>query len=204
MQRSSAPLEPTQVYSRTARVLHWSTVALLALQFPVGFAMTYRGNTLNLWDALTNAMYSGHKLGGIVILLVVLLRLLYRTTQGAPADEPTIEPWQRFVSHLTHWALYGLLLAAPLAGYIGISMFPALDIFGLFKLPAVAAPDKDAAQTAFLVHAWLVLLLAALIAMHVAAALYHYVVRKDDVLGRMIPGLLRRSRVEALVRPRPR
>lgn len=194
MQRPAAPRAPTQVYSGTARLLHWLTVALLALQFPIGLTMAYRGNVLNLWDALTGAMYSGHKLGGIVILIVVLLRLLYRTTQGAPADEPTLEPWQRLVSHLTHWALYGLLLAVPIVGYVGISMFPALDVFGLFTLPAVAAPDKQAAQTALVVHGWLALLLAALIAMHVAAALYHYLIRKDDVLGRMIPRLLRRSR----------
>ena len=194
MRRSSITPEPTQVYARPARLLHWLTVALLALQFPVGLYMTYRGNTLDIWDALTGALYSGHKLGGVTILLVVVLRLLYRLTQGVPAEEPTIEPWQRVVSHLTHWALYALLIAAPLAGYVGISMFPALDIFGLFNLPALAAPDKAGAQTAFLVHGWLVLLLGMLITLHVGAALYHYVVRKDDVLGRMIPRLLRRSR----------
>ena len=130
MRRTSITPEPTQVYARTARLLHWLTVALLALQVPVGLYMTHRGNTLNIWDALTGALYSGHKLGGIIILLVVVLRLLYRVTQGVPPDEPTIEPWQRVVSHLNHWALYVLLIATPLAGYVGISMFPALDIFG--------------------------------------------------------------------------
>ena len=71
------------------------------------------------------------------------------TINGAPADEPTIEPWQRLASHATHWALYALLVAVPIAGYVGVSLFPALDVFGLFSLPAVVAPDKDAAATAF-------------------------------------------------------
>lgn len=193
MARPLIATEPTQLYSGTARLLHWLTVALLAVQFPVGFYMAYRGNTLNVWDSLTNTMYSGHKLSGLVILLIVVLRLLYRTTQGAPPDEPTLEPWQRWVGHLNHWLLYALLVAAPIAGYVGVALFPALDIFGLFKLPALVSPDKEAAKTALAVHMALVLALAALIALHVGAALYHYLIRKDDVLGRMIPGMLRRT-----------
>jgi len=182
-----------ETYTRKARALHWTTVALLAVQFPVGLYMVYRGNTLNLWDTLTNVLYSGHKLGGVTILIIVLWRLVYRMTHGAPADEPTIEPWQRIVSRLNHWGLYVLLIAAPIAGYIGISLFPALDIFGVVSLPAVVAPDKEAAKTVFAVHGLLVMLLALLIAMHVGAALYHYLIRKDNVLGRMIPRLLRKQ-----------
>ena len=183
---------PVETYSRIARSLHWTTVVLLAVQFPVGLYMVYRGNSLNLWDNLTNALYSSHKLVGVTILLIVLWRLAYRMTRGAPADEPTIEPWQRVVSHLNHWGLYVLLIAAPIAGYIGISLFPALDIFGLISLPAVTAPDKEAAKTVFWVHGLLVSLLALMIALHVGAALYHYLIRKDNVLGRMIPRMLRR------------
>jgi cytochrome b561 len=191
MTQTTAPA-PVELYTRTARTLHWTTVALLALQFPVGLYMVYRGNTLNLWDNLTNVLYSGHKLAGVTILLIVLWRIVYRMTRGAPADEPTIEAWHRILSRLNHWGLYALLIAAPIAGYIGISLFPALDIFGLITLPGVVDPDKEAAKTAFGVHRILVMLLALLIAMHVAAALYHYLIRKDNVLGRMIPRLLRR------------
>lgn len=84
-----------------------------------------------------------------------------------------------------------LLLATPVVGHIGISLLPALDIFGLVKLPGVVAPDKAAAGTAFAVHTALAAALVLLIALHVAAALFHYFVRKDNVLGRMIPRLLR-------------
>jgi cytochrome b561 len=183
---------PVEIYRRTPRVLHWLTVALVAVQVPVGAYMTYRGNTLNVWDKLTGALYNGHKLVGIAILIVVLWRLGYRLTRGAPPDEPTLEPWQRIASHLNHWGMYLLLVAVPVAGYVGISLFPALDIFGLFKLPGVVAPDKAAAGTAFAVHGALAIALVALIGVHVAAALFHYFVRKDNVLGRMIPRLRRR------------
>jgi len=183
---------PVEIYSRAARMLHWLTVALVAVQLPVGLYMTHRGNTLNVWDKLTGALYNGHKVIGVTILLVVLWRIAYRLTRGAPADEPTIEPWQRRASHLNHWGLYVLLICAPVAGYVGISLFPALDIFGLFSLPGVVAPDKEAAKTAFFVHGVLARLLLLLILVHVAAALFHYFVRKDNVLGRMVPRLLRR------------
>jgi cytochrome b561 len=192
MDQTKAGRAPVEIYKGTARGLHWVTVALVAIQLPIGLYMTYRGNTLNVWDAVTGALYNGHKVIGVTILLVVLWRLLYRLTRGAPADEPTIEPWQRLASHLNHWGLYVLLICAPLAGYIGISLFPALDIFGLFSLPGIVAPDKEAAKTAFAVHKLLVMLLVLLIVVHVAAALFHYFVRKDNVLGRMIPKLLRR------------
>lgn len=182
-----------ETYTRPARFLHWLTVALVAIQIPVGVYMSYRGNVRNVWDAVTGALYNGHKLLGAAILLVVLGRLAYRLLHGAPPPEPTITRWQDVASRLNHWGMYALLVCVPVAGYVGISLFPALDVFGLFALPGVVAPDKEAAKTAFAVHALLALLLVLLVGMHVAAALFHYLVRRDNVLGRMIPRLLRRA-----------
>jgi hypothetical protein len=122
------PAKPSGPYSVAARRFHWWTVAFLAVQVPVGLVMVYRGKGLNVWDATTNALYSGHKLLGLIILCVVIARLIYRLTQGAPADEPTLEPWQKGVSHATHWTLYLLLIVVPIGGYIGISLYPALDV----------------------------------------------------------------------------
>jgi cytochrome b561 len=192
MEQTPSRRAEVEVYGRLARFLHWLTVALIAVQLPVGLYMAYRGNVLNVWDKVTGALYNSHKLVGVTILLVVLCRLAYRLIHGAPAHEPTLEPWQKGASRLNHWGMYVLLICAPVAGYVGVALFPALDIFGLFSLPAVVAPDKEASKTAFLVHKLLVGLLVLLIAVHVTAALFHYFVRKDNVLGRMLPRLLRR------------
>ena len=181
-----------ELYKRPARVLHWVTVALVAVQLPIGVDMVYRGNVLNVWDALTGVLYNSHKVIGVTILLVVLGRLAYRLTRGAPPDEPTIEPWQKVASALNHWGMYALLICAPVAGYIGVSLFPALNIFGPISLPAVVAPDKEAAGTAFAVHKVRVGLLVLMITVHIAAALFHYFIRKDNVLRRMVPALRRR------------
>ena len=181
-----------EVYSPVARQFHWWTVALIAVQVPVGVLMAYRGNVLNIWDGLTNNLYSTHKLFGLVILAVVIARLAYRLRNGAPADEPTLEPWQKAVSHVTHWAIYGLLLVVPVLGWLGISYFPALSVFGV-NLPGLVSPDEAAAAKVLFAHLIGAFLLVILIGMHVGAALFHYVIRKDGVLNRMLPALPRRD-----------
>jgi cytochrome b561 len=180
-------LAPNQTYSRTARRFHWWTVALVAFQIPVGIVMSYRGPGLNIWDATTNALYSSHKLVGFILLWIVLARLIYRLWHGAPGHEPTIEPWQRVASRINHWSLYGLLIVLPLLGWLGVSLYPAREIFGLFSLPALAAPNQAAAEWVLFVHKALAVLLMALVGLHVGAALYHYFIRKDGVLQRMLP-----------------
>jgi len=192
MQTRQTGRAPVEIYGRTPRFLHWLTVGLIAVQLPVGLYMAYRGNTLDIWDKVTGALYNSHKLIGVTILLVVLWRLAYRLVYGAPAHEPTLEPWQKVLSRLNHWGMYVLLICVPIAGFIGIQLFPALDIFGLFTLPTLLEPDREAAKTAFSVHRLLVALLVLLVLVHVAAALFHYFIRKDNVLRRMVPALQRR------------
>ena len=183
---------PIQIYSATARTFHWLIVLLLAVQIPIGVYMVYRGKDLNIWDALTNQLYSSHKLIGVIIFFLVVLRLGYRLIAGPPPPEPTIEPWHKTCSVLNHLALYLLLLIVPILGYIGVAMFPALDIFGLFKLPALVAPDKQMSETVFEWHIYGAIALCALIVLHIVAALYHYFIRQDNVLGRMWPLTLRK------------
>lgn len=174
-------------YSPFARGLHWATVAFLLVLYPLGEAMTYRGKHLDIWDGLTNGLYSTHKLLGFTLFWLVLARLVYRVRNGAPPDEPTIEPWQRLASHVTHWSLYALLLLVPLMGWIGISLYPARDIFGLFQLPALWTPNQPASEKVFLVHEILGKVMLVLIVVHVGAALFHHFIRKDGVLRRMLP-----------------
>lgn len=190
MERTPTPDTQVEIYSPPARRFHWWTAALILIQVPLGLYMAYRGNTLGIFDDVTNNLYSSHKLIGIIIFVVVLARLAYRLTHGAPADEPTLEPWHKAASHLNHWGLYLLLLVTPIAGYIGISQYPALNIFGI-PLPGIAAVNQDAASQTFLIHFWLAFVLVAFVAIHLGAALYHYVIRKDNVLTRMLPSLRR-------------
>jgi cytochrome b561 len=178
---------PETTYSTGARHFHWWTVALLAAQVPVGLYMVYRGAATN-FDALTGRLYDLHKTLGLVILALVVARLLYRLVHGAPADEPTIEWWQKAASHVTHWSLYVLLILVPLVGWLGISLYGAREVFGIITIPALAAQNKEAADAVLMLHRYLALLTVALIAMHIGAAVVlHYFIRGDGVLARMLP-----------------
>jgi cytochrome b561 len=178
-------------YARPARQFHWITAGFVFVMIPVGLYMVERGKATN-FDALTNTLYSNHKMFGFILLWIVVARLAYRLVKGAPPDEPTLEPWQKSVSHLTHWAMYGLLLAVPMLGWIGVSLYPALGIpFGL-SLPALTSPNDKAAGTVFLLHKIGAITLALLVLMHIGAALQHHFLRRDNVLRRMMPGLRRR------------
>lgn len=179
--------DPPRQYSGVARFFHWLTVVLLLVTIPIGLAMTYRGGELKIWDATTNTLYSSHKLLGVIILVIVLMRLGYRLVHGAPPDEPTLSGLQKLVAHIVHWTFYALLIVIPIIGWLGVSMFPALEVFGLFKLPALAAPDQATSKWLFELHETLGNVLLALIALHIVAALGHHFVLRDGVLRRMWP-----------------
>ena len=121
-----------------------------------------------------------------MILLLVLARLIYRLSHGAPPDEPTLTWWQKGAAHVTHWGLYLLLLVVPIIGYVGISLYPARDIFGLFSLPGIVAQNQDAAARVLYWHWVGAVAIVLLVGMHVGAALFHYLIRKDGVLQRML------------------
>ena len=171
-------------YSTAARRFHWWTFTLLAVQIPVGLFMVRYGAATNFAEP-TGKLYDGHKVLGLVILLLVLARLIYRLVHGAPPDEPTLQPWEKVVSHITHWAIYALLIIVPLIGWLAISYYGPFAPFGI-KLPSLAAQDDARATQMFFAHMVAAYVLIVLLAMHVGAALQHYLIKKDGVLRRML------------------
>jgi cytochrome b561 len=181
----------SETYSKAARQFHWITAGFVFIMIPVGIYMVNRGAATN-FDAFTNTLYSNHKLAGFILLWIVVARLVYRFVKGAPPDEPTLEPWQKAASHLTHWGLYGLLLAVPLLGWLGVSYYDARGVPGGFSLPALVSKDEKTAETVFMLHKFGAILIGLAVLAHVGAALYHHVIRKDNVLRRMMPGIEKR------------
>lgn len=176
-------------YSPVARMLHWSVAGLVLVTAPIGFIMKDRGDR-DVWDATTNTLYSTHKLIGLVVLALMVARLAYRLSHGAPPPEPTLTPVEKGVSEGVHWAIYAMLFVVPIGGYLGISYYPALDIFGV-KLPGLVMPNEDTAKVVLKLHGVGAIALLGLVAVHIGAALMHAVVKKDGVLARMIPGMRR-------------
>ena len=184
-------------YTPTARALHWLIAFLVFIQLPLGLYMSYRGNemeTVNekgetvkgVFDALTGALYSSHKLIGLTIFLLIVLRLLYRLSHGAPRSDPSVPPALTGASHFVHWMLYVLLIAVPIAGYFAISYGRYLEVFGI-PLPAITEKNEDMSKEIFEWHETGAFLILAFVTLHVLAAIYHRFVRKDRVVERMLP-----------------
>lgn len=170
-------------YSGFAKLLHWLVAVCIIVMVPIGFIMANIGP-----GDLQNALYTIHRSLGVIILALMIPRLAYRLINGAPAPEPTLDPMQRVVSHLVHVALYVFVIAQALIGWVATSAFGApISVFGLFILPPIVGKDIALAEPLFAAHYWIGILVAALVLLHIAAALYHGIIRKDGVLQRMLP-----------------
>ncbi len=176
----------TDHYPATSKLLHWTVAACVLTTAPVAIAMSRVAD-----GPLKNALYDFHKSLGVLILVLMILRVVNRLVAGAPAPEPEIAHWQKVVSSFVHTALYVLLLAMPVVGYIANSAFgAATPFFGLFALPPIVGKNEALADQLFMLHRWTGWLLIALAATHIAAALYHHFIRGDAVLRRMVPRAL--------------
>jgi cytochrome b561 len=173
----------TDHYPATSKLLHWLVAVCVLTTAPVAIAMG-RVSPGPTQDTLFNL----HKSLGVLILTLMILRLINRLVVGAPIADPEIEPWQKTVSSIVHTSLYALLLAMPIVGYIANSAFGATTpFFGLFNLPPIVAKNDALSTQLFTIHRWVGWLVILLVLMHVGAALYHYFIRRDNVLPRMLP-----------------
>jgi cytochrome b561 len=175
--------EMTAGYSPAQRGLHWATAVVVFLLLPVGVLMTNLGQ-----GGFTNALYEMHKSVGILALVIVLFRLGVRLLRGAPPPEPSLTPWERTVSEIVHKALYGLVLVMPLLGYAGTAMCCApVKLFWLVPIPIPLSGSEATVKLIFTLHELGGWILAGLVAMHVAGAFWHLIVRRDGVMARMLP-----------------
>jgi len=173
----------TYRWGAAAQLLHWLIVALIIVQVTLA----------SLADELPVgmkklAMLARHKSVGITILGIVLLRLLWRWANPVPTLPATLKPHERLLAHLTHISLYVLLLAMPLSGWMMSSArgFP-VSWFGFFQLPDLVPKSQPLFHLLLGTHHALAWVLGAVLILHVAGALKHHFVLKDDVLRRMLP-----------------
>lgn len=171
-----------QRYGYIAQILHWAIVALLIVQ--VTLAKIAEGLPLGLEKLATLAR---HKSVGITILGLAVLRLAWRLF-NRPPPLPPMPRWQASAARLNHWALYALLFAMPVTGWLmsSASNYP-VSWFGLAQLPDLVAPDPALKERLETVHEALARVLIALALLHVAAALKHQFVDRNGLLHRMLP-----------------
>jgi cytochrome b561 len=173
---------PAQVYTPTARVLHWVTAALVLFIIPAGILMANMPN-----GPAQDLLFHLHRSIGVLIIPLVIVRLIYRLTYEAPPLPEDLPLIMRLAAHGTHWVLYVLLIVQPLVGWVATSAYRApILVFWLFELPPIWPEDRAFSEQAFVVHRFLGIAMAAVICAHIGGALFHHFIRRDNVLMRMI------------------
>lgn len=172
-----------QDYGRTAKLLHWTTVVLLIVQYSIGWLMPDIRRGMTPGEAMNL-----HMSFGLVILFLVLARFLWRLTHPV-APEATLPGWQRVSSEGVHLLLYALIVVTTLAGWSFASMRGwTITVFGILPIPRLAAEGSPLATAFGELHGTLIWVLLAAVGLHVAAAFVHLFVYRDRVMQRMVPG----------------
>ena len=172
-------------YTRTAVTIHW-IVALLILG-NLGWGLYMIGLDLSPTKL---KYYSWHKWIGVTIFLLSFARLWWRLTNPAPQLPETMPRWQRVAAHASHGLLYALFFAAPLSGWLYSSAAGFQTVyFGVVPIPDLLAKNLELSDILKVVHRSINYTMAAVILVHIAAAVRHHLVDRDDILVRMIPFL---------------
>ena len=180
-------------WSLALRTLHWVIAALVIGQIVLGV----RIGLLDMYDPVDVEWYKQfvplHKSLGLTILLLMLVRLVVRRHSTVPALPASTPPWQARTAAFVHTSFYALLILQPVLGYLQSAAYGATTrFFGLFVVPNVLPlawqrPQSDvlrlAAQDA---HRIVGIAIAVLVVLHIAAALKHHFIARDDVLRRML------------------
>ena len=172
-------------WSAPTLVLHWLGAGLVLFLLAQGWLMVHGGfDAAPRFDA-----YQTHKSWGFVALALTLLRLAARATAAAPPAPPEMARWERMAASATHRVMYALMLLAALSGWVlvgaAVIAIPT-RFFGAFIIPNLGPPDAMVFASAAQLHVIVSRLIMALLALHVAAALKHHFVDRDDVLTRML------------------
>jgi cytochrome b561 len=173
----------TQRWGALSQSLHWLIVVLLIVQV----TLAEMADELPI-GVKKLTLLARHKSVGITIFALALLRLAWRLQNPTPLLPGTLKPYERALARFTHVMLYVLLFAMPLSGWMMSSArgFP-VSWFGLFQLPDLVPKNKALFEALVTTHVTLALVLAVVVTLHVAGALKHHFIHKDDVLRRMLP-----------------
>jgi cytochrome b561 len=180
-------------YSNVAITLHW----LIALGIIVNIALGLYFADLPRSDPNKFFLTQTHKSIGLTILVLSLIRVAWRLMNPVPPLPASMSPTMRFAAHATHFLLYFLIIAIPLSGWLLVSSSPLglpTMYFGWFAWPELPyfsdlprAAKKIWVGKFDAVHIYLAWSAIVLVTIHIVAALYHQFIRRDVVLGRMLP-----------------
>ena len=175
-------IEASERFNPLQRLLHWlMAVCILTMLFiGVGMVSTIVPKYLTL--------VSIHKPLGVAILVLALIRLAVRLGYGAPPLPADLPEPMKLAAQLSHYALYALMIGMPLLGWgmLSAAAYPVV-LFGGIRLPAILPPSDGVHTLLWDAHFYLAFVFFAVVLLHIAAALFHALVRRDGVFEAMAP-----------------
>lgn len=170
-------------YGSVAKGLHWGVAVAIIGMLAVGFIMTSMKTSPDMFK-----LYSLHKSTGILLLMVVGVRLLWKMVNVAPVLPPSIPKFERFLAHAGHFALYGLMFAMPLSGWVMSSAAGfTVSVYGWFTVPNLVEPNGELKALMVETHEVLAWMIIVMVSLHAGAALLHHFYSRNNVLRRMLP-----------------
>ena len=175
--------DTTERYGPLSKFLHWSLLVLIVIQYVLAAMMDMYPDK----SAAKGQVIHTHEAFGLLVLAFSVVFVIWRLSNPKPslAGQPD---WQRYLATATHWLIYLLILLQPLTGIaMVLGSGHSVQFFGLFSFGGGAGSDtwKEVGET---LHGIFPVVLLIALALHLAGALYHHFISKDDVLRRMLPG----------------
>ena len=173
-------------YGWMAIVLHWSMALFILALFFLGLYMT----SLTYYDPPYRVTFFWHESLGMLVLLLLIFRYLWRIMNVLPEYETSLPVWQENSARLAHWLFYILIAVVCVSGYlISTAEGQPVNIWNLINVPAVSSFEAGFANTVGIIHWYAAIILMALTVVHTLAALFHHIVLKDNVLISIIKGV---------------
>ena len=170
-------------YGGVARFFHWTVGGLVIFMLGLGLYMTSLTPGPRMFG-----LFALHKSIGSVILALAVLRLSWKGLTAQPGREPDHAQWEVVLARIVHGFLYFAIIAMPLSGWIGSSAKNFhVSVFGLFTLPDLTGPDPRLAAWCFRFHSIMAWTVLGALGLHIAGALKHALLDRDQTLNRMLP-----------------
>lgn len=167
-------------YGTISKIFHWIIFLLALVMVFVGYFM---GDIKD--EALRGQVVNVHKMVGLAILVMMVLRAIWASFNTKPSL-PGTPVWEKWAERFVHYSLYAILFAMPIAGWVMSVAAGYAPRLGSWSISLPIPQSKTTSDTAFTVHNTLAIVLIVFVSIHVLAALYHYFFKKDNVLQRML------------------
>lgn len=175
-------------YGYTQRLLHWLIALMVIMLLAIGALMgtlDYEGIEQMLGAEMAGMIYQYHKTFGILLLILMIPRILLKRKSGEPPYDPPMPGVQHAASLGVHVLFYLTLLAMPIVGWLGTAAggFPVQ--FFDWTLPGFIGKDEGLKALFFDLHEWIGWAIFGLLILHVAGAIYHWKIKRDNIMERM-------------------